>query len=55
MADATAEEGARLEFRVTLSRAADRRVSVSYHTEDGIATAGSDYEAVSGTLSFAAG
>ncbi len=55
VADATAEEGARLEFRVTLSRAADRRVSVSYHTEDGIATAGSDYEAVSGTLIFAAG
>ena len=55
VADATAEEGARLEFRVTLSRAADRRVSVSYHTEDGTATAGSDYEAVSGTLIFAAG
>ena len=55
VADATAEEGARLEFRVTLSRATDRRVSVSYHTEDGIATAGSDYEAVSGTLIFAAG
>ena len=55
VADATAEEGARLEFRVTLSRAAERRVSVSYHTEDGIATAGSDYEAVSGTLIFATG
>ena len=55
VADATAEEGARLEFRVTLSRAADRRVSVSYHTEDGTATARSDYEAVSGTLIFAAG
>ena len=55
VADATAEEGARLEFPVTLSRAADRRVSVSYLTEDGTATAGSDYEAVSGTLIFAAG
>ena len=55
VADATAEEGARLEFRVTLSRAAERRVSVSYHTEDGTATAGSDYEAVSGTLIFATG
>ena len=55
VADATAEEGARLEFRVTLSRAAERRVSVSYHSEDGTATAGSDYEAVSGTLIFAAG
>ena len=55
VADATAEEGARLEFRVTLSRAAERRVSVSYHTEDGTATAGSDYEAVSGTLIFAVG
>ena len=55
VADATAEEGARLEFRVTLSRAVDRRVSVSYLTEDGTATAGSDYEAVSGTLIFAVG
>ena len=55
VADATAEEGARLEFPVTLSRAADRRVSVSYLTEDGTATAGSDYEAVSGTLIFAIG
>ena len=55
VADATAEEGARLEFPVTLSRAADRRVSVSYHSEDGTATAGSDYEAVSGSLIFAAG
>ena len=55
VADATAEEGARLEFRVTLSRAAERRVSVSYHSEDGTATAGSDYEAVSGTLIFAVG
>ena len=54
VADATAEEGARLEFPVTLSRAADRRVSVSYHSEDGTATAGSDYEAVSGSLIFAA-
>ena len=55
VADATAEEGARLEFRVALSRAADSRVSVSYHSEDFTATAGSDYEAVSGTLIFAAG
>ena len=55
VADATVEEGTRLEFRVTLSRAVDRRVSVSYLTEDGTATAGSDYEAVSGTLIFAIG
>ena len=55
VADATAEEGARLEFRVTLSRVAERRVSVNYLTEDGTATAGSDYEAVSGTLIFAVG
>ena len=55
VADASAEEGAQLEFRVTLSRASERRVSVSYLTEDGTATAGSDYTAVNGMLTFAPG
>ena len=55
VADATAEEGAQLAFRVTLSRTSERRVSVSYRTEDGTATAGEDYSAVSGTLIFAPG
>ena len=53
--DATAEEGAPLEFRVTLSRATDRRVTVSYRTGDGTAKAGEDYTAANGTLSFAPG
>ena len=55
VADATAQEGARLEFRVTLSRASDRRVSVSYRTEDGTATDGEDYTGVNDTLTFSPG
>ena len=42
-------------FTVTLSHASGRSVSVSYATADVTATAGSDYNAVSGTLSFAPG
>ncbi|MBX9748047.1 MAG: cellulase family glycosylhydrolase [Roseococcus sp.] len=42
-------------FTVTLSRAAGSAVSVAYATEAGTATAGSDFTATSGTLSFAAG
>ena len=54
---ARAHEGrdATLDFAVTLSRAASHAVSVDYETEDGTATAGSDYTATSGTLTFAAG
>ena len=55
VADATAEEGAQLAFRVTLNQAADWEVSVTYLTWDVTTTAGSDYEDVSGTLTFAAG
>ncbi len=55
VADATAQEGAQLAFRVTLSRASERQVLVSYRTEDGTATAGEDYSAVNGTLTFAPG
>ena len=40
---------------VWLSRASTAPVKVSYGTENGTATAGSDYTAVSGTLTFAAG
>lgn len=42
---------------VTLSRAGnlDRAVSVGYVTSDGTATAGGDYSASSGTITFAAG
>ena len=45
----------RLDFAVTLSRAASGEVSVDYATADGTATAGEDYEATSGTLTFAPG
>ena len=44
-----------LDFAVTLNRAAAEQVSVDYATADGTATAGSDYTAVSGTLTFAPG
>ena len=54
---ARAKEGkdASLDFAVTLNRAAAHTVSVDYATEDDTATAGSDYTATSGTLTFAAG
>ena len=57
VADARAVEGedATLDFVVTLSRAASGTVSVDYATADGSATAGEDYSAASGTLTFAAG
>ena len=42
-------------FTVTLSRAVTTPVSVTFATQDGTATAGSDYTAATGTLSFAAG
>ena len=40
---------------MTLSRAPSSTVTVDYATADGTATAGSDYTAVNGTLTFAAG
>ncbi len=57
VADARADEGeaATLDFRVTLDAAASGAVTVDYATADGTAKAGEDYEAVSGTLTFAAG
>ena len=53
--DATAIEGRRLAFRVTLMPAATEEVTVDYATSDGTATAGTDYTPTSGTLTFAAG
>jgi hypothetical protein len=44
-----------LNFTVTLARARPLRVSVSYATADGTATAGTDYTATKGTLVFAPG
>jgi large repetitive protein len=41
-------------FSVSLSAVSSRNVTVAYATADGSATAGSDYNARSGTLSFAA-
>jgi hypothetical protein len=42
-------------FSLTLSASSPQTVTVGYATADGTATAGSDYMAVSGTLSFAPG
>jgi len=42
-------------FTVSLSAAYDQAVTVNYATQNGSATAGSDYKAASGTLTFAAG
>ena len=57
VADAEAEEGAgaAVVFTVSLARAATQAVTVSYATADGTATAGQDYTAASGTLTFAVG
>ena len=57
VADARATEapGARVDFAVTMGRASASTVTVDYATADGTATAGSDYTATSGTLSFAPG
>ena len=55
--DARTEEarGASLDFAVTLSRALSETVTVRFATSDGTARAGSDYRAISGTLTFSAG
>jgi chitinase len=56
VANASAAEGAgSLVFTVTLSQASSTPVTVSFATANGSATAGSDYAARSGTLTFAAG
>ncbi|HZX88818.1 MAG TPA: Calx-beta domain-containing protein, partial [Reyranella sp.] len=57
--DASITEGdsgtAQLSFTVMLSQAASGPVTVNYSTANGTATAGSDYTARSGTVTFAAG
>ncbi len=57
VADARVNEnaGEPLAFAVTLSRGAAAPVTVAYATADGTATAGQDYTATSGTLTFAPG
>ena len=60
VADVSAREGtdANAAFTVSLSRVfytAAHKVTVDYATSDGTATAGADYTATSGTLTFAAG
>ena len=57
VADAAVREGpnATLDFTVTLSRARHEATTVDYATSDGTATAGADYTADSGTLTFEAG
>ena len=56
VADAEVDEaeGATLDFVVTLSKRRFSATTVDYATSDGTATAGSDYTATSGTLTFAA-
>jgi chitinase len=57
--DASITEGAsgtaNMSFAVTLSAASSTPVTVNYATSNGTATAGSDYTARSGSLTFAAG
>ncbi len=59
VSDATRAEGnsgtGMLDFTVSLSKAATGPVTVRYGTANGTASAGSDYTAKSGTLTFAAG
>ena len=53
-AEAGEADGA-LAFSVRLNRARDEAVTVDYATADGTAAAGADYDAASGTLTFAPG
>jgi subtilisin family serine protease len=59
IADASINEGRRgtrsMTFTVSLSAPTSTTVTVAYATADGTATAGSDYQAKSGTVSIAAG
>ena len=56
MADVTvAESAGTAELTASLSGPSGKTVSVDYATSDGTAVAGSDYEAVSGSLMFAPG
>ena len=55
VSDASAAEGDAVAFTVSLSAASSQQVTVEYATSDGTATAGEDYTATSGTLTFQAG
>jgi ELWxxDGT repeat protein len=56
IADARIVEGnATTHFTVTLSQPASKSITVNYTTSDNTAHAGEDYDAVSGTLTFAPG
>ncbi len=55
IADATVEEGGTAKLAVTLSRASQGALTVSYRTMDGTAQAGSDYTPIVGTLAFKVG
>ena len=53
--DAAAREGGTLKFAIELARASQSPVTVDYATADGTATAGEDYTAKRGTVTFAPG
>ena len=52
---AAAREGGTLRFTMELARASEAPVTVDYETADGTATAGEDYTAKRGTVTFAPG
>ncbi|MGB3638790.1 MAG: DUF1194 domain-containing protein, partial [Rivularia sp. (in: cyanobacteria)] len=59
VSDASLQEGdsntAQLTFTVTLSKASTQTTLIDFATSDGTATAGKDFTAISGTLTFAPG
>lgn len=55
VSNASANEGSNVNFTVQLSRASPVTKTVTYATANGTASAGTDYTATSGTLTFAAG
>ena len=54
VSDASATEGAAVEFTVSLSAASSQQVTVQYATSAGTAESGTDFTAASGTLTFGA-
>jgi hypothetical protein len=55
LGDVTVNEGSSADFTVSLGQASPSTVSVDWATQDGTATAGSDYAAAGGTVTFAPG